>query len=451
MESKFDPNQRRGVSRNATRRVDSTKTISSRLLPSCAVCNTPGATLCIGCGLALYYSEVCKNDAGYYQSACTRLKAFLDKGKPRNDAKLGLQFPEAPFLPHLIWYVQEGEKLVEVRDRFQVLQYNGLLGGHVEVVELFLLKSRRSLNHSITLCSRPECNWDGISENNLSIWRFTNGQHKYDWRGPMTLISQPGRLRPLGYQDVTLADLFIFRDFLLSYGDGLEESLRRGGLRALELKQPLLWEQTMLRFEPKEMIWGVKISCVGDMKVLGVDQYVAVKIPRNHPIYANEDPNACIHQPPAPIGLSVIMECPLLVRRTAVDWRWWNYFPSQSQILKNQDSTNELAALLTAIVDLDHPDWGENCWQNNSPYISGTVLVTRPDKLPLMVPHLQAMVNTIQSFIAPLMARQKALERMAPEEKTSIRVGREYALWLAAKHVSGITLGRKLGWERLFI
>lgn len=321
-----------------------------------------------------------------------------------------------------------------------MLYNRGIFGGpKEETFESFPIKSEHSLDQTITTYHRSNYFYDGVSENNLAICRFTEGEHKHDWRGPITLISQRSTLHPSQYQDITVTDLQNVRDFLLSYGEGLEDSLRFGALRALELSNPLLWEEMMFRFFTKdvELVRGVRISCVGDMKILGLDQYIAVDIPGNHPIFANEDANMGIYEPPAATDLSAYMKALLLVRRTAVDWRWYQYFSNRDELLMRQDPTNEPAAHLTRISKVNHPDWGGNYQQNNHPSISGTVFVARLDKKPLTVKFVKSLVHVIQSYVAPMMESQKKIEKLASGERIILPRAREDGLYLATKEVIG--------------
>ncbi|KAF8857640.1 hypothetical protein BDZ45DRAFT_787734 [Acephala macrosclerotiorum] len=391
----------------------------------CAVCNKTGATLCDVCGSAAYCSRVCKNDdAKYHRSVCPAFKAFLNAGRPKADARLALFFSEEPFQPALIWVIEQGYKLKKVEQLSGNLSYSGILGPNESgsfVPITTNLEHKFPLDHTVTVYHRSNFFWDDRSQTNLAIFEFTQGEHKFDWRGPIAVFSRNGIANASGLRDITLADLRSFQNFLVNYGEGLEKSHRYGGLRIVELWDPALWEGIMLRFMSKDakMVKGVKISCLGDMKVLGKKQYTSTAIPPNHPIFFNENEGEDLDEPPAPTQISVRMDVPLLIRRCALDLEWKGRYTNAQDFARALDPTNEPAALLTTIVDVGSKLWGCNKDHENinSMYVSGSVIIVRQDKKDISVEQVRALADYIKQHVKPAIEKQKAQELKLNKEQ----------------------------------
>ncbi|KAE8441956.1 hypothetical protein EG329_004123 [Mollisiaceae sp. DMI_Dod_QoI] len=393
----------------------------------CAICNKVGATLCMVCGSISYCSQSCKEkDAGYHQSVCPAFKAFLDTGRPREDARLALFFAEMPMKPQLFWVIKQGLRLMKVEKRAGQLSYTDILGPHDQSGSLIPIdtnfEQKFSLDHTITVYHRSNFFWDNRSATNLAIFDFTKGEHKYDWRGPIAVFSKHDIAHTFGFRDITLADLRVFRDFLVNYGEGLEKTLQYGGLRIVEAWDPALWERLMLRFMPKnaKVVKGVKISSVGDMETFGLQQFSPVDIPSIHPIFINEDEDA----PPVPTQVSVEMDLPLLVRQ-CVSAGWKDLYIGQEEVviqLRRADVVNEPATLLTTIADVNSSLWGGN--EEEMKHKPGTVLVVREDKEDLTVEQVKAMADYIKHHLKPAIEEEEKRAMELDEEQ--IREGREH-------------------------
>ncbi|KUJ14295.1 uncharacterized protein LY89DRAFT_752162 [Mollisia scopiformis] len=380
--------------------------ITSKVAPTqpalrCTVCDKDGATLCFVCGSASYCSRSCEDeDARCHQTVCPDFRGFLSAESPREDAKLALFFSEASVGPKLVWVVERNRQLMEVR------------GSHT---------------HTVVVCYRDNFFWDGKFANNLSIFNFTQGEHKHDWRGPIAVLSQRGTLNSSGYDDITLTDLRVFRDFLMHYGEGLEKSLQYGGLRCVELSDPGLWERMMLCFMPKDakMVKGVKISCMGDIRILKRPQFAHIEVPPNHPIFFNEDEGKAADAS-ASTQISAHMNLPLIIRRTALDLGWKGLYNTHEDLANNVGPINEPAALLTTIIDTESKLWGGNDVGPEYELESGTVLEVRQDKKDLTVEQVKALVGYIRDHIKPAIEKEK--RRESSLDKKQILSGRESIL-----------------------
>ncbi|CZR64010.1 uncharacterized protein PAC_13907 [Phialocephala subalpina] len=362
----------------------------------CAVCNKTGATLC--------------NTHGRRKTSSVLLRGALS-------SKACLASRER----------QHIEKVERLGGQ---LSYSDILGPNESgsfVPITTNLEHKFHLDHTVTMYHRSNFFWDGRSLTNLAIFKFTQDEHKFDWRGPIAVFSQHGIPNTSGHRDATLADLRVFQNLLVNYGEGLGNALQYGGLRMVEQWDPALWERMMLRFMPKDakLVKGVKISCLGDIRVLRKEQYTSTGVLINHPIFFNEDEGEDLNEPPASTQISAHMNLPLLVRRCALDPAWKGRYTNARDFAKALDSTNEPAALLTTVADVGSKFWVGNKEDEDADNmcVSGSVIVVRQDKKDLSVEQVRTMADYIKKHIKP--AIEKQVVRESQLDKEQIREGRE--------------------------
>ena len=128
------------------------------------------------------------------------------------------------------------------------------------------------LDHTVTVIARDAFLLDG-SKDNRSI-RCAGGAVSGVWNVPVIVMRQPGVLPQFlsssdlrFYEDATLVDLCIAIDYFRAYSDETVEDL--------ETYQGSL----------DDVVRGVKITCLGDQKHFGMDQYVAVAVPKFHLVF----------------------------------------------------------------------------------------------------------------------------------------------------------------------
>jgi hypothetical protein len=236
---------------------------------------------------------------------------------------------------------------------------------------------KRFLSNTITITFRDTFLVDGSrpSKSIASINATQPGEY-HDWRGPIIVYAQnePG-LDPSTCKDFDMVDFRHATDYFLSYG----------------------------YIPPKaqasvESVKGVRINCLGDVKMLKRLQFEEIELPTTDAIFAKHDTSDIASR----IGI------PILTQRCPPDPKWANskdtMFESMSPC-DNQDATF-LHQCCDPEAEFDISTgslgwgWSPLPWQNEV----GSAIVVRKDKKPLLPLHMEALAGYCRKEIRPLLA-----------------------------------------------
>ena len=283
--------------------------------------------------------------------------------------KLAILFPHDEVSPKLIWV--DCERIDdEDGSTYEYPRISNILGsddpypGHKRITWSVLRNF--GLGHTIEVICRDAFLGDG-SKTNQSIVHVTRGAMVHDWRGPIVVLHQPGTYLDLPcYEDVTIADFRHAVDYFSSHGSRPVPDLQD------------------LTIRDYSKIVGIKVTCLGDQEVLGLEPYVAVGVPRDHPVFLSSNPTA----------ISKLIEFPVLV---------WKYLPDRAW-KDNRDIDpyqNRAATFLRFDADPESKTWGWAPfpeWQNEV----GGVLVVRQDKKDLTSYQVEALCHFCLFRMQPL-------------------------------------------------
>jgi hypothetical protein len=230
-----------------------------------------------------------------------------------------------------------------------------------------------NLDHTVEVVCRETFLIDG-SEKNVCVGELTKGAMHHDWRGPIVILSKPGTaMDPRIHQNITLLDLRIAVDYFLTYGDYSIENLV-AGTRSMSL--------TSRRRGAKAQ--GVRINCFGDQKVFGAKQYVAVAVPRDHPVFQS-----------TPTGISTHMGLPLLMRKYPPHQAW-----KDDKNMSPYPYQNQAATFMNLNADVNSEEWGwaPPHWQNKV----GSVMVVRKDGKDLTPHQVESLAYYCQFKLQPV-------------------------------------------------
>ena len=188
--------------------------------------------------------------------------------------------------------------------------------------------------------------------------------------------TEPG-LDALANRDLDMADFKHIADYFLSYGH-----------------RPLLESPP----EVTERIKGVRINCLGDVKMMKKPHFEEVEVPGSDSIFSMHSTSDIADR----IGI------PILTRRCPPDPKWANredVMFGGSSPFKNQDATFlhqccDPKAEFDMVTGSLGWGWCPMQWQNEV----GSVIVVRNDKKPLLPMHMEALVRYCRYEIQPLLA-----------------------------------------------
>jgi hypothetical protein len=297
-----------------------------------------------------------------------------------------MYFSEAPNKPELIWVNTVLNRTglpilmrVGKDGSAQDLEYSELLGeqeiSHERAYITYNWESGEEnspLDHTVVVHYRDNSHYDGKSRTNLAIMNLTQGLHLHHWKGPVVVFAEWGIHGDGDRQDITLADLRVFRDFLKNCGDGLQDSLREGDMKDLEEWNPSLWKKMLdAASSSPETIKAVEISCKGDEEFLGHDKFHAVEIPSNHPIFLDNS---------EVVPISEQLGVPIIMRKCVTDPRWLTNTRTADHF------ENEPAVALTMVMKPEDPNWGKAASNTR-----GSYLIVRKDMTSITPQQVQAL------------------------------------------------------------
>jgi hypothetical protein len=244
---------------------------------------------------------------------------------------------------------------------------------------------RFALEHTVTLYIRETALKDGSLPNKCVV-SMMKGKHKFNWKGPLAIFSQPGtKTDPLVYQDVVPADLRVVTDFFLCYGNGVgkDEGVTLGppGLDHLKNIFPGLYKDS-------NTIYGVDISSKGDQEILNKVKFIGVEISPTHPIFKDTKPTS----------ISIHMGLPLLVRKYGNLPRSWI---AKGEQLNISPFENRTALFLNLNANPKSDSWGYADIIEWDLCGVGTVLVVRADKKAISEQQVEALARFCRDELLP--------------------------------------------------
>ena len=212
----------------------------------------------------------------------------------------------------------------------------------------------RALCDTIEIIYRENTSLDGLEQNQSVVraLRAALSPDIYTWKGPLVAMKNGGLDKdPHLYLDMDMTDLRDTIDYLEVYD---RSPPNRGDVT--------------------EKVQGVRINCEGDQTICGQDQYVAVNVPREHPVFRSAIPSFSDH-----VGL------PVRVYRYEPDKAWKH--SKTKNVYRNSP-----AKFLHVETDLTSSLWG---W---SPEVylatkAGSILVVRSDGEDMTIYQAEALCH----------------------------------------------------------
>lgn len=240
----------------------------------------------------------------------------------------------------------------------------------------------RDLPNTLKIIYRDTFLFDG-SKTNESVVAATQEAVSHTWMGPVIAMKLNGLgADPRSHMDIDLNDYRDVVDYFTSY--------RNAGSRT-----------------SGPIVKGVKISCRGEQTTFGTAKYVAVDVPKDHPVF---------NSPIAP--MSELVGLPVRARKYPADRRWRDN--TVSDVFENQAVT-----FLHQTTDVTSSAWGwaPFQWQNEI----GSVLVVRSDKKDITTHLVEALCHFCQNKMQPLfenglggglvdMTREEVTGHITPEK-----------------------------------
>ncbi|MCJ1474784.1 hypothetical protein MMC13_003444 [Lambiella insularis] len=268
------------------------------MIANCTVCNAQKSKACTNCKSSYYCSVECQQtDWPIHKLLCKSFKNLPQR--PRPSFKLAISFPPDDISPKLIWVDSQRIDDREGPDDpyhtfFDIPKIADHMGCDIRSLEdkSIIENTLRSfsLEHTLWLFCRDNFMNDG-SKTNKSVTHVTKAAT------PIVVLRQPGsRIEPRVFEDITLADLRHTVDYFLYYG-----------------KDPNSFKQNVTSSSGSTVL-GVKVTCRGDQRYLGLPLYVPVGVPRDHPIFHSSKPT----------DISKLIDFPVLVRKYPHDSAWKN-------------------------------------------------------------------------------------------------------------------------------
>ena len=277
---------------------------------------------------------------------------------------------------------------------YQVLEVRSLIGKDTSVKHIPMQyngRLKKSLANTIFITYRDTFLIDGSRPNNslASVLSTQPGEY-HDWRGPIVAYAKRGpSFDPPACKDFDMVDFRHVTDYFLSYGNIAPEAEAKAEAGV-------------------ERVKGVRINCLGDVKMLNRPHFEAVELPSTDPIFTTHATSDIADR----IGL------PILTRRCPLDPKWAN---SQDAMFEKESPTdNQDATFLhqccdpraTSDLSLGSLGWGwcSIQWQNNV----GSAIAVRKDRKPLHPIHMEALAGYCRNEVQPLMGH--SLGEYYPEE-----------------------------------
>jgi hypothetical protein len=328
---------------------------------------------------------------------CSQFKTFNSdpKLRPSPSHKLAILLPVDGEEPKLVW----ADCPMKNGQFWESPEYRKFLGDDDPYSQRIVVDAklkaanpdlrRFALEHTVVLYIREAALKDGSLPNKCVV-SMMKGKHKFNWKGPLVIFSQPGtKSDPLVYQDVIPADLRVVTDLFLCYGDGVgkNEGITLGppGLDGLKQLYPSLYKDS-------NTIYGVDISSKGDQEILNKVKFIPAEISPTHPIFNDTKPTS----------ISTHMGLPLLVRKYGNLPRSWIEKGNQLNI---NPFENRTALFLNLNADPKGGSWGYADTLEWDLCGVGTVLVVRADKKAISEEQVEALAHFCRYELSPAMSQ----------------------------------------------
>ena len=365
----------------------------------CSNCLKVASQRCSVCQVTYYCSRVCQNLEWkhFHGPLCKSYNDFQQR--PSQNHKRGLFFSTDSRDPRWIWVPVEWQPPKDGETGWEMAQLGDLLGaGPREHHQMSAShKHMRYLTKTIALTWRDNFMNDG-SPFNMSIAKATNGSIGHRWAGPIVCMARKGTdSNPAYYGDLEITDIRDVVDYFGEYSKYTAEP----------------------RPSKDREIPGVRVSCVGDMREFGYEQFTPAAVPlRNNNLGDTS-------------GITRRVGFPLLMRKQPPDILWQDDHQSAYE--------NTLPSWLFINDDPASDSWGwiRKNWLDNI----GSVIVTRADWGPLSPLDVEIMCRFCFDYVAPLfansigagrrdMTKEEVLAEINPEKWRKFR---EMYLWSYVK------------------
>jgi hypothetical protein len=195
----------------------------------CIMCNSSDAKLCGLCKSISYCSQKCqKDDWPLHKKICKSFTTIPTRPSPSH--KLSILFPVNSKNPQLVWVKCTEHKRDDDSLSWESPETQNLLGlEDLDPKSRLEIESKKiitrsilrgfELGYTVEIFSRDTFLYDG-STPNICVQHTTEGQTRYDWRGPFVVMRRPSTAmnNHLVYEDTKAGDLRVAVDYFLSYG-----------------------------------------------------------------------------------------------------------------------------------------------------------------------------------------------------------------------------------------
>ncbi|KAL2038922.1 hypothetical protein N7G274_008262 [Stereocaulon virgatum] len=323
----------------------------------CAICNAPTTSPCPTCESAYYCSIECAEaDRPSHVLLCSTYKIVINK--PSSSFRRAILFHAEDWDPIFIWVkcsVGSGYDFKHLAEYMGSNDHTNFVTGHINIQRNPL--RNRALCDTIEIIYRENTSVDGLEQNQSVVraLRAALSPHIYDWKGPLVAMKNGGLNKDSHvYLDMDMKDLRDTIDYLEVYD---RSPLNRGDVT--------------------EKVQGVRINCKGDQIICGQDQYVAVNVPREHPVFRSAIPS-----------ISHLIEFPVRVYRYKPDQAW-------KDSKRNGIYRNSPATFLHVETNLTSGLWGRPP-ELYYPMRAGSILVVRSDGEDMTIHQAEALGHFVQ-------------------------------------------------------
>lgn len=354
---------------------------SSSAVLSCTLCDKQDAKFCSRCKCILYCSKECqKADWSTHKLLCASFPTFATSNRPTADHYRAVLFDPDKAKPEFVWLPCEWLQGDDGEADYQMLKTNTFIGGDTfprhEPIQ-YNPRLEKTLPNTIFITYRDTFLIDGSRPNRsvASIHATQPGEY-HSWSGPIIAYAKEGTsFDPPVCRDFDTIDFRHLADFFLSYG-----------------YTPPKAQASVQRVK------GVRINCLGDVKMLKRPHFEEIELPTTDAIFTNHYTS----------GIADRIGIPILTQKCPPDPKWansedamfegWSHFNNQDATFlhqccdpgaKGNPSTGSLGW-----------GWCSMPWQKRV----GSVIVVRKDKKPLLPMHMEALANYCQKEIRPLLA-----------------------------------------------
>jgi hypothetical protein len=353
---------------------------STSAVQSCTVCDKENATFCARCKCILYCSKACQQrDWSTHKLLCASFPTFAHSKRPTADHYRAVLFDPNKAKPEFIWLLCKWLQGDDDEVDYQMPETDTIIGSdtfpkHMPIQ--YNPRLKKPLPNTIIITYRDTFLVDGSrpSKSIASINDTQPGEY-HDWRGPIVVYAKKGPgLDPPACKDFDMVDFRHATDYFLSYA----------------------------YIPPKaqasvECVKGVRINCLGDVKMLKRPHFEEIELPTTDAIFTKHDTSDIANR----IGI------PILTQRCPLDPKWANSKDAMFEGMSpcnNQDATFlhqccDPGAKFDISTGSLGWGWCSAPWQSEV----GSAIVVRKDKKPLLPMQMEALAGYCRNEIQPLL------------------------------------------------